>query len=303
LDSGSSGVPNSPTYRGTAPFSEPETQAIRDTFQANQQIVSHVDFHSYGQIFLTPWGYTNDPVPEEAVFDQLTATMSNSIQAVHGQFYDNNAFLYLSSGTARDWSYGDHAAYSTTIELRPVSSSPGFELPPSQIIPTAEELFPATLDLAEFTAALAGGDFNWDGEYNCMDVNRLVEAVVMGTNRAELDVTGDGLVDGDDLGDWLARAGAVNLASGGSYLGGDANLDGVVDGSDFLIWNEHKFSTDAAWCRGDFNADGVVDGFDFLVWNENKFQSSTVVVPEPSCGTLLLWMLLTARFARSSLQV
>ncbi len=299
LDSGSSSVPNSPTYRGPAPFSEPESQTIRDTFLANQQIVSHVDFHSYGQIMLSPWGYSLDPVPDQAILDQLTATMAGSIQSVHGEMYEHgDAFLYLSSGTARDWTYGDQAAYSTTIELRPTSSNPGFELPPSEIIPTAEELFPAALDLAEFTAALAGGDFNWDGAYDCTDVDQLVNAIVFGTNRAEMDVTGDGLVDSNDLHDWLARAGAAQLASGASYLGGDANLDGTVDGNDFLAWNEHKFTANASWCSGDFNADGTVDGVDFLVWNENKFQSAAAAVPEPSWSLMLFAMLLTTSGAR-----
>jgi uncharacterized Zn-binding protein involved in type VI secretion len=53
---------------------------------------------------------------------------------------------------------------------------------------------------------------------------------------------------------------------------GDANLDGVTDGSDFGIWNSHKFSP-GDWAQGDFNYDGVVDGSDFGIWNANKFTS------------------------------
>ena len=33
----------------------------------------------------------------------------------------------------------------------------------------------------------------------------------------------------------------MNLPSGNPYLLGDANLDGTVDGQDFLIWNSNKF--------------------------------------------------------------
>lgn len=78
----------------------------------------------------------------------------------------------------------------------------------------------------------------------------------------------------DDLDEWLSRAGSVNLGSGNSFLTGDATLDGVVDGVDFVVWNAHKFTQDSRWCRGDFNADGSVDGQDFIIWNDNKFQSS-----------------------------
>jgi hypothetical protein len=67
-------------------------------------------------------------------------------------------------------------------------------------------------------------------------------------------------------------------------LPGDANLDGTVDGPDFLDWNDAKFTSDNGWCGGDFNADGTTDGADFLIWNNFKFQSSDGVaaVPEPS---------------------
>ena len=54
----------------------------------------------------------------------------------------------------------------------------------------------------------------------------------------------------------------------------DANLDGFVDGLDFIEWNANKFTPVAEWCAGDFNADGFVDGLDFIIWNANKFQSS-----------------------------
>ena len=63
---------------------------------------------------------------------------------------------------------------------------------------------------------------------------------------------------------------------------GDANLDFVVDGQDFNIWNSNKFQFTPAWCSGDFNADGAVDGADFNSWNATKFQTASprpVVTP------------------------
>jgi hypothetical protein len=72
----------------------------------------------------------------------------------------------------------------------------------------------------------------------------------------------------------LAEAGEVNVGPDRPYLIGDANLDGFVDGLDFIVWNENRFTAEAAWCSGDFNADGFVDGMDFILWNENKFQAS-----------------------------
>jgi hypothetical protein len=79
--------------------------------------------------------------------------------------------------------------------------------------------------------------------------------------------------------------------SGNPYLYGDANLDGFVDGSDFIDWNNNHFSSTAEWCAGDFNADGLVDGLDFIIWNDNRFTAADgfQAVPEP---TGFVWALL-----------
>ena len=58
---GASTQTSSETYRGTGPFSEPETAAMRDFFNARPNIVSNIDFHSYSQLVLSPWAYTVAP--------------------------------------------------------------------------------------------------------------------------------------------------------------------------------------------------------------------------------------------------
>jgi hypothetical protein len=78
-------------------------------------------------------------------------------------------------------------------------------------------------------------DFNMDGLLDCIDVDSLVAVIAAGSNNPGFDLTADGSVSSSDLMQWLADAGAVNLASGNPYLEGDANLDGAVDGSDFGI--------------------------------------------------------------------
>jgi hypothetical protein len=124
----------------------------------------------------------------------------------------------------------------------------------------------------------------------------LVAAIVSATNPPHFDLTDDGQVNLDDLSTWLNVAGEFYLGAGRSFLAGDANLDGAVDGQDFLIWNNNKFMSTAAWTAGDFNADGSVDGADFLIWNNNKFQSSdALLVPEPK--TIAMWFLGCLLFA------
>lgn len=142
-------------------------------------------------------------------------------------------------------------------------------------------------------------DFNVDGNCNLDDLNLMLQqgpvapgvTVTPGVN-AQFDLTGDGMINSEDVDRWLADS-AAQQGLGGPYRPGDANLDGVVDGADFILWNGHKFSSTLHWDRGDFNGDGFADGSDFILWNANKFTSSDGVsyVPEPSTGTMLLALL------------
>ncbi|MHC4220101.1 MAG: M14 family metallopeptidase, partial [Planctomycetota bacterium] len=159
-DIGSDPFPPGTTFRGTGPFSEPETQVMRDLYQANPQIVSNIDFHSHGHLILYPWGYDYITAPDDELLHDLGETMEASIYAVHGRAYANQqaVILYPANGTAVDWTYGDQGVFSYTIELRTGSPSV-FELPPEEIIPNCEEIFPAVLDLAEFTTQ--GVQFNF----------------------------------------------------------------------------------------------------------------------------------------------
>ena len=149
--------------------------------------------------------------------------------------------------------------------------------------------------IVEYVAGISG-DFDGNGVYECADIDQLVGEIAAGTNNGSFDLTGDGVVNLADRDAWLAEAGAAQLASGNSYLLGDANLDGVVDVSDFNLWNGAKFTNNDTWCNGDFNADGVTDVSDFNLWNMNKFTSAdTQAVPEPTfqiwCGLLSLGLL------------
>ncbi len=154
---GSSGSPCSDTYRGTAPFSEPETQGLRDFFSNHPQIVATIDFHSYSQLILWPWGYTSELPPDNDVFLELGAGMHDAIHAVHGMAYDYGPIystIYQASGGSVDWCYGAQGVWAFTIELRPASAAGGgFSLPPAEIIPTCEENFAAVLYLSEWAAS------------------------------------------------------------------------------------------------------------------------------------------------------
>ncbi len=150
------------------------------------------------------------------------------------------------------------------------------------------QMYELRIDVA---AALITCDFDGSGVCDGDDIDMLVAEIAGGGGNLDFDLTGDNLVDLDDRDEWLVQAGAEELPSQNPYLLGDANLDGTVDGQDFLEWNANKFMSIAAWTAGDFNADGIVDGQDFLIWNGNKFQSADGVsaVPEPATALLLVF--------------
>ncbi|MCH7791122.1 MAG: hypothetical protein IID31_02440 [Planctomycetes bacterium] len=157
---GSSGTTSSQIYRGPSAFSEPETRVVRDFIAAHPGIEAHIDFHSYTQLILSPWGYTSTLPPNQPEFDELNALMAGAIAGVHGMTYvygPSYTTIYPASGVMPDWVFGAAGAKSWTIELRPAGAAGGgFAPPPAQIIPTAEENFEAVLQLgARLTTALA----------------------------------------------------------------------------------------------------------------------------------------------------
>ena len=161
---GSSGETDSDTYRGPSAFSEPETIAIRDFVQdSNRDFQIVMSYHSYSQLILYPWGYTDDPAPDSSVLSVLAEEMSDLIQGVHGETYtpQQSSDLYIASGDLTDWVYGTLEIPPFTIELRPESWQiiPGFELPESQIPDTCEENWPAALYLIRWVVLSQGGGF------------------------------------------------------------------------------------------------------------------------------------------------
>jgi murein tripeptide amidase MpaA len=148
---GSSGDSFSEIYRGPSAFSEPETQAVRDFVQAHPPRAL-ISYHNFSQLILYPWGHTNSPPPRRGLLDSLAVAMANRIRDVHGENYtpEQASDLYLASGDTIDWLFGVLSVPGFTIELRPRSSVPGFELPESQIQPTFEENLPAALFLIDW---------------------------------------------------------------------------------------------------------------------------------------------------------
>lgn len=144
------------------------------------------------------------------------------------------------------------------------------------------------LDRFEFVA-LVDGDFDNNGAFNCADINSLMAEIASGNHSTAFDLTGDGAVDLADRDVWLAQAGPAR-GHGGPIEIGDANLNGIVDDSDFSFFIQNMFTQSSSWCQGEFNGDAMIDVSDFNLWNSHKYGSSAAAnaIPEPSAGLLLL---------------
>jgi hypothetical protein len=146
---GASKNPRSQIYAGPAPFSEPETRALRDLIVAESP-AAHVDLHSFSQLILYPWNHKKSSSPDRARFAAYADRMATAIYTTHGKSYRTiaGADLYPASGTFSDWSYGARGVTSFVFELRPQKGT-GFVLPPEEIVPTCDETFAAILELAD----------------------------------------------------------------------------------------------------------------------------------------------------------
>ena len=156
--SGSSANTGSDTYRGTAPFSEPEAAVMRDLINAEHDLIAHIDFHSYGQLILWPYGGMQPVMtePQHTQHRELARTMAREILQSGGNVYDprHAPGLYIASGIMSDWTYSRGGTISYTIELRPTGGqgTQGFDPPPAQIKPTASEMFIAMREFVGFLA-------------------------------------------------------------------------------------------------------------------------------------------------------
>ncbi|XP_053692246.1 zinc carboxypeptidase A 1-like [Sabethes cyaneus] len=141
---GSSTNACSDTFSGPEPFSEPETAHMAAYYGTiADRINVQFSFHSYGQYLLTPFGFTNAPLPSNnADLQQIAAKTAAAIRETHGTVYTygNSAqVLYTTSGSTNDYFMGAHGTkLAYTFEFRDTGSF-GFALPANQIIPNAQE--------------------------------------------------------------------------------------------------------------------------------------------------------------------
>jgi carboxypeptidase T len=117
-------APASSYFAGPAPFSAPETQALRDFIESRvidgvQRIKVAVTFHTSGRLILWPYGSTHREIAGHMTPDDhaVFVALANAMATRDRYRAEQASALYLDSGTARDWEYGHEHIFAFTVEL------------------------------------------------------------------------------------------------------------------------------------------------------------------------------------------
>ena len=138
---GTSDNPADPVYRGPAPFSEPETQAIRNLI-STRQVTTVITNHTFSNLILRPVGVQPSTIAPDgnpvgfAPDECFTGAdgVDNGMQALGERMAAQNGYsnqfgweLYDTTGTTEDYSYNATGGYGYTFEIGSDEFHPPFE--------------------------------------------------------------------------------------------------------------------------------------------------------------------------------
>ncbi|MEU1387154.1 MULTISPECIES: M14 family zinc carboxypeptidase [unclassified Nonomuraea] len=267
---GSSGSTSSETYRGASAESAPEVKAAADWVRSRvvggvQQIRTNLDWHTYSELVLWPYGFTyNDTAPGLTQDDRdAHATLGQNMAGTNGYTPEQSSDLYITDGTIDDWMWGQYKIFSFTFEMYPVGASPGFYPPDEQIVPQTTRNKEAVLRFLEYS--------------DC--VYRIIgkESQYCGTGTPPVTVWSDTF---ETATGWTANPSGTDTATTGAWERGDPEattssgakqLGTTVSGTNDLVTGRL-----AGTAAGDYDLDGGV----------SSIQSPPITLP--STGTLSL---------------
>jgi hypothetical protein len=151
-DEGSSSQFSSETFRGTAPASEPETQAMQGLLD-RIHFKFMVNYHSYGQLLLYSFGWqVQTPSADDPIFLALSGTDANP--AIPGFDPGVGADLYTTNGETTDYAHAKANTLAWTPELGEGIPGNGFVFPDDEELVQQEFLntLPFDLDVAKSAA-------------------------------------------------------------------------------------------------------------------------------------------------------
>ena len=110
---GSSANTGAQDYRGTAPASEPETQAMMN-FVSEIKPVFNISYHSYSEIVIYPYGCRPLKTPTGEAVTEIGAEIGKKLNYKPGTAWE---LLYNADGGDIDWMYVNHQVIPYVIEV------------------------------------------------------------------------------------------------------------------------------------------------------------------------------------------
>ena len=112
---GAGSDPITQSYRGTGPFSEPETQAVWE-YSRQRHVTNLITLHNVAALVLRPPGlHDAGKAPDEPRLKEIGDAMG----AATGYTSQYSFQLYDTSGTTDDYTYAAQGGYAYTIEIGP----------------------------------------------------------------------------------------------------------------------------------------------------------------------------------------
>ena len=148
-DAGSSPNPSSETFRGTAPFSEPETRMMKYFCESHNFLIA-LNYHSFSNLLLSPWGWTEEQCADSVVFD----TYSNLLTRENGYNYGpGSTTIYPTNGGSDDWMYGEQDTKPAILSYTPEvgASTDGFWPVQQRILPLIQQNMFQSITAARLT--------------------------------------------------------------------------------------------------------------------------------------------------------
>jgi len=99
-------------YSGPAPFSEPETQALRDFVLSHKNITIALDYHSQGNVFFPAHNFIHEDAIDAVDLNLLAGNMAEEIRKESGREYGvhmGKPPVHLISGSGREFYYAQGA--------------------------------------------------------------------------------------------------------------------------------------------------------------------------------------------------
>ncbi|MBK7817517.1 MAG: immune inhibitor A [Sphingobacteriaceae bacterium] len=152
---GSSPSGSSDTYRGTAGFSEPETQNMRH-FCNTHSFVTVLNAHTYGNLLIYPWGYLPSLyTPDSATFVNWSVHLTEKTRFLYGT--GDQTVNYVVNGDSDDWMYGEQSSKPKILAMTPEAgaSADGFWPVSSRIIDICKTTLDQNIKLAKLVTNYA----------------------------------------------------------------------------------------------------------------------------------------------------